>query len=170
MAQPDYVPIKRADRVRPTEALPVPRSWRPQRPGDLADAEMPKGHRFGNPTPDGGYGLKLARLFEPKLIRTEGEELLDVIEGCFAVGERRASIMGRAPVIYDMEFAFALWGYLGNAPPDLVSFRKSLFMGAAHEYWDEREVVDRVRDEVYYLSPAEVSDRLASWRELINAN
>jgi hypothetical protein len=169
MAQPDYVPIRRADRVRPTEAMPVPRPWRPQRPADLAGPEMPKGRHFGKTGPDLGYGLKLAHRFEERLVLTEGEHREDAVAGCFAVGSRRAATLGRAPVIYDMEFAYTVWGFLGGAPGDLVSFRKPLFQGGARDYWAQREIADRVREDALYLSPAEVDDRLSSWRDLIDS-
>jgi hypothetical protein len=169
MAAPDYVPIKRADRVRPTEALPVPRPWRPDRPADLTTPGGPTGPRFGKTGPDLGYGLKLARRFEGRIVLSEGEDLEDVVAGCFAVGARRAATMGRAPVIYDMEFGYGIWGYLGGAPGDLVSFRKPLFQGARKDYWAQREIADRIREDALYLKPGDVDLRLASWRDLIDA-
>ena len=168
MAQPDYVPIKRADRVRPTEALPVPRPWRPDRPADLASPEAPKGRRFGRTGPDLGYGLKLARRLEDRLILKEGEDREDAVVGCFSVGARRAATMGRAPVIYDMEFGCSVWGFLGGAPGALVSFRKPRFQGAAHDYWAQRDIADRVEEDALYLTPGQVRDRLASWKDLID--
>lgn len=169
MAQPDYVPIKRADRVRPTEALPAPRPWRPDRPADLTTPDRPSGPRFGKTGPDLGYGLKLARRFEDKIVLAGGEHLDDVVAGCFAVGARRAATLGRAPVIYDMELAYSVWGFLGGAPDDLVAFRKPLFQSAHKDYWAQREIADRVRDDTLYLKPGDVRHRLSSWRDLIDA-
>jgi hypothetical protein len=168
MAQPDYVPIRRADRVRPTEAMPVPRPWRPDRPADLTSPDVPRGRHFGKTGPDLGYGLKLAHRFEDRLILKEGETREDTVAGCFGVGARRAATMGRAPVIYDMEFGYSVWGFLSGAPGDLVSFRQTLFQGVAHDYWAQRELADRVREDALYLGPAQVRERLASWRDLID--
>jgi hypothetical protein len=104
---------------------------------------------------------------EHRLILVPGEHKEDVVAGGFACGARRASSFGRAPVIYDMEWAFGLWGYLGGAPDDLVEWRQKLFRGAAEHYWDQREIVDAVKVETLRLSPAEVKARLNEWRELL---
>jgi hypothetical protein len=167
MTQPDYVPISAADRVRPVERLPVARAWRADRPSDETNARVPTGPRFGRTGPDLGYGLKLARRFEDRLELAEGESAHDALAGCFAVGSRRAAVFGRAPVIYDMEFAFTCWGYLGESPADLVTFRVPLFRGAAHDYWIQRDIADRIHDEILRLTPAQVRARLTDWRSLL---
>ncbi len=169
MTAPDYVPLAAADRIRPIDRLPVPRSWRPTRPGEDLDPVPPLGRRFGSTGPDLGYGLKLARRFEPKLVLTEGEHAGDAIAGCFAVGGKRASSYGRAPVTFDMELAYILWGFLGDAPADLVAFRKPLFMGAAHEYWEQRRIVDRVKPATLRLTPAQVRAQLKDWKTLLDS-
>jgi hypothetical protein len=122
---------------------------------------------FGDPGPDLGYGLKLAKRFEDQLQLAPGESAEDAVAGCFAVGTRRASMFGRAPVIYDMELAYALWGFLGGAPSDLVAFRVALFKSAGHHYELQREIVGRVREETLRLTPAQVRQRLGEWQELI---
>ena len=167
MTAPDYVPLASADRIRPIDRLPVPRSWRSTRPGEVLDPVPPPGSKFGSTGPDLGYGLKLARRFEPKVELTEGEHAADAIAGCFATGAKRAASYGRAPVIFDMELAFALWGFLGDAPSDLIAFRKPLFMGAAHEYWEQRQIVDRVKEPTLRLTPAQVRAQLKDWKNLI---
>jgi hypothetical protein len=164
---PDYVPIAHADRIRPIDRLPVPKPWRSDRAGEALDPTPPHGARFGSTGPDLGYGLKLARRLAPKLVVAEGETAEDAIAGCFAVGSKRASMFGRAPVIFDMELAYTLWGFLGGAPPDLIAFRKPLFQGAGHHYWEQRIIVDRVKETTLRLTPAQVRDRLADWKTLI---
>jgi len=166
---PDYVPIAGPDRIRPIDRLPVPRSWRSTRPGEALDPVPPSGTKFGSTGPDLGYGLKLARLLAAKLKLTEGEHAQDAIAGCFAVGAKRAATFGRAPVIFDMELAYSLFGFLGDAPSDLVAFRKTLFMGAAHEYWEQRQIVDRVKPSTLRLTPAQVREKLSDWRSLLEA-
>ena len=168
MTQPDYVPVVDTDRVRPSERLSLPQPWRPDRPADLVDPHLPKaGGRFGATGPDLGYGLKLARRFEPRLALEPGESADDAIAGCFACGTRRSAAFGRAPVIYDMEWAFTLWGYLGDAPDELVAMRVALLRGASHHYWDQRVIVDTVNEETLRLTPAEVRARLGQWRALV---
>jgi hypothetical protein len=170
VSQPAHVPVQASDRVRPSALLPTPQQWFLGRPADETTLEQPKGPRFGAPGPDLGYGLKLARMLRPKLVLREAELDEDVIAGCFACGARRAAHFGRAPVIYDMEWAYTIWGYLGDAakevPEELVVWRKTMFRGASSHYWEQREIVDAVRLETLNLTPAEARQKLGSWREL----
>lgn len=167
MTQPDHVPMQATDRVRPSALLPPPKQWYLDRPAEQVTLEPPVGRRFGSAGPDLGYGLKLARRFDDKLTLTEGEHLEDAIAGGFACGARRASFFGRAPVIYDMQWAFGLWGFLGGAPADLVEWRRPLFRGAAEHYWDQREIVDAVKVDALKLSPASVLEKLNNWKDLL---
>jgi hypothetical protein len=167
VTQPDYVPTQASDRIRPSALLPPPKQWYLDRPADLVALEAPTGPRFGAAGPDLGYGLKLARLLEDKLELTEGEHREDAVAGGFACGSKRAAYFGRAPVIYDMQWAFGLWGFLGGAPDDLIAWRKPLFRGAAEHYWDQREIVDAVKIETLKLTPAQVKERLGNWKELL---
>jgi hypothetical protein len=169
MTQPAYVPIAAGDRVRPVERLPVARSWRADRPSDEANAVVPTGPRFGRTGPDLGYGLKLAKRYVDRLQLSEGESAEDAVAGCFGVGSRRAATFGRAPVIYDMELAYTVWGFLGGAPDDLIVFRASLFRGCGHSYWSQRDIADRVNEDALRLTPAQARDRLSDWRALITA-
>ena len=128
---------------------------------------MPVGPRLGSQGPDLGYGMKLARMFVDKIVLAEGETNDDALAGCFAVGTKRSSMFGRAPVIYDLELAFTLWGFMAGAPADLVTYRKPLFQAAAHEYDAQRDISDRVPFETLRLSPKDVASRLSDWRSLI---
>ena len=167
MPQPEYVPIASSDRVRPAERLPVPHQWRADRPADLDEPEQPSGPAMGTPGPDQGYGLKLARAFADRLVLSEGISVEDAIRGCLGVALRRAALYGRAPVLYDFELAFTLWGFLGGAPDEVVRERRPLFEAASHHYWDQRAISDRVPDETLGLTPAQVRDRLGDWRSLV---
>src|SRR3954468_20380236 len=114
MAAPEYVPVKPMDDVRTYESPPRrPGSWIPRRPGDLK-AENPRGVRFGHPGPDQGYALVLAKRFVDKLRLTDGQDVDAEIVGCLGVGLKRASLLGRAPVIYDMTAAYTVWGFLSE--------------------------------------------------------
>ncbi|HVM09394.1 MAG TPA: hypothetical protein VM345_13085 [Acidimicrobiales bacterium] len=171
MAQPDYVPVNPGDRVRESEALPPPKRWTATRPGELRGLRPPEGDAFGHPGPDQGYALKLARQLKDRLELDAGEHAEDAIAGCLGVALKRASIFGRAPVIYDLELAFTLFGFLGEAPRELVTWRRELFDAASHHYWDQREIVDLVPEETLRLTPAEVASRVpADWRSLIDAS
>jgi hypothetical protein len=167
MTQPPHVPLQETDRVRPSSLLPPPGPWYQDRPGEWNRAWRPDGPRFGFTGPDLGYGLKLAHRLEDKLQLAPGEHRKDAFYAGFLCGSRRAAEFGRAPVIHDMEWAYTLWGYLGDAPEDLVAWRVPLFRGAAEAYWDQRQIVDAVRPETLRLTPNQVRERLGSWKELL---
>jgi hypothetical protein len=167
VTQPDHVPLQETDRVRPSYLLPPPQSWYLDRPADDTRLEPPAGPRFGVTGPDLGFGLKLARRLEDRVILTEGERSEDAVAGCFACGARRSATFHRAPVIYDMEWAYYLWGYFGGAPEDMVAWRQPMFRGAGDDYWLQRRIVDAVRPETLRLPPDQVSQRLPKWRELL---
>ena len=169
MTQPPHVPLQATDRMRPSALLPAPAPWYLDRPAELSDLKPPSGPRFGSAGPDLGYGLKLARRLADRLELAAGEHLEDTVAGCFACGARRSSHFGRAPVIHDMAWAYTLWGYLGGGPADLIEWRTHRFRGVAEHYWDQREIVDAVRGETLRLTPAQVRERLGSWKELLIA-
>ncbi len=168
MAQPDYVPIAPGDRVREAERIPAAKPWRPDRPGELPGLRVPEGDFFGAPGPDQGYGLRLARQFDGRLELEPGEHASDAIAGCVAVATKRSALFGRAPVVYDLEHAFILFGYLGGAPRDLVETRKMLFQACAEQYPVRRRIVDIVPESTLRLRPAEVRAQLPGWRNLLN--
>ncbi len=168
MAAPDHVPATQGDRPREVLGTPGHDGWRATRPGDLTDRQ-PSGRYFGNQGPDQGYAMVLAERFHGRLLLIENEDEHDVVAGCLGVGLARASLFGRAPVIHDLELAYGLWGYLDPAPADLVVFRKPLFAGASHHYWDQRAIVDLVPEATLRLTPADVRRRVGEWRSLLNA-
>ena len=166
MTQPSYVPIATADKVRTSERMPVPGAWRQDRPGEITGGQ-PAGAGMGKPGPDQGYGLKVARLLAPRLRLQPGERAEDAVAGCLGVGLARAALYGRAPVVYDMELAYTLWGFMLGAPPDLVEYRLPLFRAVAHDYTRQREIADRVPEETLRLTSDSVAGHLSDWRTLI---
>jgi hypothetical protein len=168
VTQPSFVPIVEADQVRGAYQLEVPSIWTQSRPSELRATTAPSGPRLGRPGPDQGYALKLARRFDGRLELAEGESAEDARSGCTAVTMRRAASFGRAPVIYDVSFSFILWGFLGGAPDDLVEARAPLFRSVAHHYEAQRAIADCVRPSALRLSPDQVAERLASWRDLLD--
>ena len=168
MAQPEFVPVLPSDRVRRSDRLPPAVGWKAERPADMKGQARPTELRQGTIGPDLGYGLKLARRFEERLELTEGISAEDAVAGCFAVGAKRSALYGRAPVIFDFELAFTLWGFLGGAPQDLIEARRPLFSACSHHYWDQRDIADAVPESTLRLTPKEVRDRLPSWRSLLN--
>jgi hypothetical protein len=163
--------MTRADEVRQADHMPPPERWLADRPAEVVvGAAPPRGKRFGTPGPDQGFGLKLARLLAPRLQLAQHEHLDDAVAGCVGVGLKRAARYGRAPVIYDMELAYTVWGFFGAAPDDLVAYRRTLFLGAHHDYSLRRGIADRVREETLRLTPADAATKLSDWKSLIDVS
>ncbi len=168
MSAPEYVPTSLDSQPRRGMRMPPARSWQASRESDIR-AEQPTGPGFGSPGPDQGYALRLVPHLRDRLHLAEGEDVHDVEAGCVNVALKRASLFGRAPVIYDLEVAYTIWGYLDpNPDPALSELRRELFQAASHDYWDQREIVDRVPADVLRLSPEYVQRRYeAGWRDLL---
>ena len=171
MAAPEYVPQPAIKHVRSYESPPRrPESWRPDRPGDSATG-FELGDRFGAPGPDQGYIYVLARRFHGQLQLATDESEEDALAGSVAVALKRASLLGRAPVVHDLRVALTIWGFLGDAPPDLIAYRQPLFAEVAnpHHYPEQRRLVDLVPDEVLRMTPEQVADaHRKDWRSVLS--
>ncbi|HMG44890.1 MAG TPA: hypothetical protein VK611_26380 [Acidimicrobiales bacterium] len=172
MAAPEYVPQPAVQRVRSYESPPRRAgSWMGNRPGEVAPGRQPQGPRLGMPGPDQGYAYVLAHRFEGRLYLTDGEHEVDAIAGCVGVALKRASVFGRAPVLHDLTVAFTVWGFLREAPEDLVALRKPLFAEVAnpYHYAAQRRIVDMVAEDVLRQSPQQVAEaHLKDWRALLD--
>ena len=170
MAAPEFVPVDESKSVQGYESPPRRAGqWRADRPAELNDGQ-PRGDRLGSPGPDQGYVLSLARRFDGKLTLTAGEHQKDALAGCSNVALKRASIFGRAPVIHDLTIALTVFGFLGDAPKELVDLRKGMFEEVAHphHYPESRNIVDRVPEATLRMTPAQVTEaHRADWRSLL---
>lgn len=168
MAAPQYVPSSLSQQPRRGLALPPADAWVSVRPGELG-ASQPVGPQLGHPGPDQGYALSLVRRFEDKLVVPEPEHVADAVAGCVAVAMARSAQFGRAPVVHDLDIAFRIWGFLGQAPDELVAHRRPLFESVAHHYNDQRAIVDAVPETTLRLTHGEVARRFpAEWRALLD--
>ncbi|MFP5578257.1 MAG: hypothetical protein ACLGIZ_08460 [Acidimicrobiia bacterium] len=174
MAAPEHVPIDPLEDVR-TYGSPPRRadSWRAERPADFADDHrQPTGDLLGSPGPDQGYALRLARVLEPELQLAEGEHAKDALAGIVAIGLKRASVLGRAPVIHDLRIAATIFGFLDPSPDrELVALRHRLFEEVSHfhHYMELRRLVDMVPAEVLRQTPQQVTEAYAQgWRSLVH--
>jgi hypothetical protein len=141
------------------------------RPGELQGGQ-PRGERLGNPGPDQGYVLLLVRRFEGKLTLTPGEHERDALAGAAAVALKRSSLFGRAPIVHDLTVALTIWGFLGDAPDALVTFRKGLFeeVWHPHHYSEQRRIADLVPDDTLRRTPQQVTEaHRRDWRGLLAA-
>jgi hypothetical protein len=155
MTQPTFVPISEADQVRPARHLHVPGAWTTSRPAELATPTALWGPSLGTPGTDAGFALRLARRFAHDLKLADGEHEEDVLFGCALIGARRAALWGRGPSIYDLQVALALWGFLVDAPAELVVARKKAFASVSHDYVAQRSLVDAIPTESLRLTPAQ---------------
>ena len=160
MTQPTFVPISEADQVRPARHLHVPGSWTTARPAELHVPTAHKGPSVGTPGPDAGFALRLARRYEDELRLDDGEIAEDALVGCALIAARRAALVGRAPCIYDVQVALALWGFLTAAPPALRHARRLAFASVSHDYVAQRALVDALDEEALRLTPAQAHERL----------
>src|SRR4051794_1909507 len=172
MAAPEYVPIKPMDDVRTYESPPRrPDPWLPRRPGDLKTGQ-PRGVHFGNPGPDQGYVLVLARRVQHRIVLEPDESVDDAIHGCVPIALKRASLMGRAPVIHDLIVAFTVWGYLDEDPPrELVETRKPLFAEIAHagHHIERDKLVAMVPASTLRLTPEQIKlPYVLDWKSLLD--
>jgi hypothetical protein len=154
MTQPSFVPIAEADQVRPSLRLEVPGSWTTDRPAELRIPVRPAGPSMGTPGSDQGFALRLARRFEEKLRLAPDESPEDVVVGVALVAAKRSALFGRAPSVHDVRAALNLWGFLDDAPADVVDARRRAFRSVAHDYVLQRALVDAAPEEA--LRPAPV--------------
>jgi len=156
------VPISEADQVRPARHLHVPGSWTASRGAELGGPTAYSGRSVGTPGPDAGFALRLARRFELDLKLGEGESEHDVLLGAALIAARRAALFGRAPCIYDVQFALALWDFLVDVTPERQSARQAAFSSISHDYVAQRALVDPIGEEILRLSPADAQGAAAA--------
>jgi hypothetical protein len=170
MTQPSFVPIAEADQVRPSLRLQVPGPWSTTRPAESAVPRQPQGRGFGSPGPDQGFALRLAHRAADRLRLSADESAEDVIVGVAMLASRRAGLTGRAPCVYDVETAIALFGFEGDAPADLIAERTRRFRSVAHDYAVQRDLVDSVPGPSLLLRADEVAARTSEWRALLGTD
>ena len=174
MAIPKFTPTDPSDFPRVYESPDfVPLPWKLDRKAEIV-GRQPKGNGLGNPGPDQGYVLTLAALARGRIRVQTGESVDDVIAGSITIALRRASQIGRAPVMEDLMIALTIWGWLLDNPPlDLVSARGKLFVGlgnTVHHYAESRAVADMVPETTFRLTLEKLTASMPmSWRALTGA-
>lgn len=168
MSAPAHVPGRINQKKAYTSPPHREGSWSANRPGEVVGMAQPSGPALGNQGPDQGYILKLAAGLKDELVLAPGEHAADAIEGASAVALRRASLYGRAPMIGDLRMALSLFGYLREAPDDLVAKRRELFDEVHHStvhYFAAREIADLVPEATLRMTPEGVAAASAAdWK------
>lgn len=168
VTQPTFVPITNAEKVRPAVPQPVP-GRAVVKDGQVRVPSQPTGALLGDPGPDQGYALLLAHRASDRLVLRRDEDRHDVEVGAALLAGRRASMFGRAPSIYDIDVALGLFGYLGDAPEDLVEYRRALFQSIGHSYAAQRALVDSVPEAALRVTPAQAASLATDWRSTLDA-
>ncbi len=169
MAVDPYVPTRPEDAPRRSVAIPPASGWRAVRPGDI-DPEVGVGGcgvLFGSPGPDSGYALTLAKWFHDQITAVFPETAHDAEYLAAAVAMRRGGIFGRAPVRTDVELGFTLFGWLGEAPADLVEWRRKAVANVSHDYPRRVTLVEAIPEWVLRQRPEQVRERLSDWKHLL---
>ncbi len=152
----------------PGLGYPPARSWRADRPGDLAASagrsHQPGGTLKGRPGPNVGYGYTLAERAHDRFRLAPHEDLHDAMSVVAETGMKRAAAFGRAPVMPDIEFALALLGYDGSADDSFAAWRARAVHNAGHDYLARRTIVDAVPDALLAATGADLATDIAAWR------
>lgn len=168
MAVDPHVKPKLVDRPRSGTPMPPSRAFVADRAGDSVTSDLPRGDLFGNPGPDLGYALVLVERFRSRIELAPHENWADAVAMSSGIAMRRCSVFGRAPTGIDVEFGLTIAGYLGGAPAELIEWRVEHVHGASHEYAEALHIVNAVKDDTLGLTPAQVRERLGTWRELFS--
>lgn len=154
--------------LAPGVRVPPAGHWLPDRPGDLRDGQ-PTGPLFGSPGPDVGYALSLVERRRDVCRVGPHEHFEDVAAVIAELAMKRASSLGRAPVLDDVDLALELLGYTADAPAELASWRVRAVHEAAHDYVVRRAVVDAVPADVLCLPRAQAAARAPEVRAALLA-
>jgi hypothetical protein len=161
------VPLVAAPRHRQNQpagiAVPPPRPWHADRPGDLR-AGQPHGALLGRPGPNVGYAMSLARRSSASWKLAPTEDVTDALAVVAEIAMKRAARYGRGPTVTDVERAVALLGYDGSADASWPAKRSHMVHGADHHYEHRRALVDLVPDEVLAANDSQFPAGAAAWR------
>jgi hypothetical protein len=137
-----FVPVSPAGEVRPTMPTQTPELSRPPKPGLQRSPHPPTGANYGSPAPDAGYALTIAHHEVAKLAFEHDHDRHDVELGVALVASRRASLVGRGPILGDVLIALDIFGLRDHELVDHDAVRP--FAGLAHSYVAQRRFVDAV--------------------------
>jgi hypothetical protein len=132
----------------------TPEFGRPSKPGLQRSAHPGSGLGYGTPAPGEGFALTIAYRECAKLDFAHAHDRHDVELGVALVGAKRASLVGRGPILDDVHVAMDIFGLRGAEVIDHDLARP--FSGLAHSYVAQRRFVDAVHADqlVTPLAPA----------------
>lgn len=103
------------------------------------------GRGLGTQAPGEGYALGIAHREVARLSFEHEHDRHDVEVGAALVGAKRASLIGRGPMLGDVRVALGLFGLVEGAIVDHAL--AAPFAGLAHSYVAQRRFVDAIADD-----------------------
>jgi hypothetical protein len=123
-------------------SISTPELARTPKPGLQRSAPRHAGASFGTPAPGEGFALTIAQREVAKLTFAHEHDRHDVETGVALVAAKRASHVGRGPILGDVQTVLDIFGLRGA---DVVSHQLcEPFAGLAHSYAAQRRFVDAV--------------------------
>jgi hypothetical protein len=142
VSQPAFAPVPATGEVRAVMATAAPEVGRAPKAGLLRPTRLEDSPLLGTPAPDAGFALGLAhRVVGRRELEREADRH-DVELAVALVAAKRASLVGRGPMVGDVDAALAALGLAGDGPIDAAASAR--FAGLAHSYVTQRELVDSV--------------------------
>lgn len=135
----------------------TPDLGRTPKPGLQRSAHPGSGPGYGTPAPGEGFALTIAHRECAKLTFAHEHDRLDVELGVALVGAKRASLVGRGPILDDIRVALDLFGLRSAEVIDHEMARP--FSGLAHSYVAQRRLVDAVGADQLAPSAAAATSR-----------
>jgi len=130
----------------------TPEFARARKPGLQRSPDRTVGVGHGTPAPGEGFALTIAHHEVAKLAFAHEHDRHDVETGIALVAAKRASLVGRGPILSDVHTALDVFNLREG---DVVSHERCLvFAGIAHSYAEQRRFVDAVSDEQLVTPPS----------------
>lgn len=155
MTQPTFSPVPPSAEVRPSMATPTPEIGRKPKAGLQHSLRPIPGAGHGTPAPGEGFALTIAQRECAKLTFHHRHDRGDVELGVALVAAKRASLIGRGPMLDDVRVALDLFGL--RTPSVLEREHTAPFAGLAHSYAAQRRFVDAVAPEQLLGAPGDAA-------------
>jgi len=125
-------------------ATATPELARVKKLGLQRSAIPTKGAGHGTPAPGEGFALTIAHREVGKLHFAHEHDRHDVESGIALVAAKRASLVGRGPILSDVQVALDVFDLRSV---DVIDHERCLrFAGLAHSYVKQRRFVDAISD------------------------
>jgi hypothetical protein len=152
VTQPTFAPVPASGTVRPTMKTATPELARTPKPGLQRSAHLVVGQGQGTQAPGEGYALTIAQREVAKLTFEHEHYRHDVVIGVALLAAKRASNVGRAPQLGDVQVAMEIFAL--RADTTIGHELAKPFVGIAHSYVAQRKFVDAIHVNDLIAPPA----------------